>query len=92
MKKLLKKHPHEKDLITAHIVAAVESELSTAMATSKRATHRVASLFECRVGMGKLPDVRVAFRPDASGTHATVVYATTTTQKSEFTKELERFL
>ena len=92
-KRLWKKHPHDVDRIRTIVCHALENEIATGFATSKRASHLTYLghvLYECRVGLGKLPDVRVAYFVESHT--ATVVFISTTLQKSEFTHELEKML
>ena len=92
-KKVRKTHAHYFSLLKSEIERIVSKEIETGFSKSKTATRSLYNgrkVWECRVNVSALPSVRVAYA--VSGDTVSVVFLSTNIQKSEFTKELEKFL
>lgn len=92
-KVFFKKHPQIKKTAQTKIAAAITKEVETGMTKVKVATQqKVKGLpcYEMRLNLGKMGSVRIAFTVHED--HAQVYYLTTTLQKNEFSKELEKAL
>lgn len=92
-KTFFKKHPQSKKVAQTKIKSAIEKEVQTGMSKVKLATRKKINnlpCYEMRLNLGNLGSVRIAFT--VRDHQATVHYLTTTLQKSEFSKELEKVL
>lgn len=92
-KTFFKKHPEAKKIAQSKIRNAIEKEVRTGMSKVKVATRQKInglSCYEMRLNLGKVGSVRIAFT--VSDNQATVYYLTTTLQRSDFSKELEKVL
>lgn len=93
MNNLFQKHPQGKKSAQAKIGSAIKKEVQTGMSKVKLATRKKINnlpCYEMRLNLGKNGSVRIAFT--VHDNQATVYYLTTTLQKSEFSKELEKAL
>ena len=92
-KKVFKAQSHYEALLKAEIERVIAKEKATGFSKTKAASRllfRGNRLLECRVNVGALPAVRVAFAL-TEGT-AVIVFLSTDIQKSEFSKALDHFL
>lgn len=92
-KSFFKKHPQNKKVVQTKISSAIEKEVQTGMSKVKLATRKKINnlpCYEMRLNLGKAGSVRIAFT--VYDNQATVYYLTTTLQKSEFSKELDKAL
>ena len=92
-KKVFKAHSHFEPLIKAEIERVVSKERETGFSKTKsasRLTFRGQRVLECRVNVGTLPAIRVAF--SLAPETVTIVFLSTDIQKSAFSKELDAFL
>ena len=92
-KTFFKKHPHNKKIVQAKINSAIKKEVQTGMSKVKLATRKKINnlpCYEMRLNLRNIGSVRIAFTVHDNQT--TVYYLTTTLQKSEFSKELEKTL
>lgn len=92
-KAFFKKHPQIKKSAHEKISFAIEKEVRTGMAKVKLATRRKInnlSCYEMRLNLGKMGSVRIAFT--VHDEQVVVWYLSTSLQKSEFSKELEKSL
>lgn len=92
-KTFFKKHPQNKKIVQAKINSAIEKEIQTGMSKVKLATRKKINnlpCYEMRLNLRNIGSVRIAFTVHDNQT--TVYYLTTTLQKSEFSKELEKTL
>lgn len=92
-KTFFKKHPQNKKIVQAKINSAIKKEVQTGMSKVKLATRKKINNLPCykmRLNLRNIGSVRIAFTVHDNQT--TVYYLTTTLQKSEFSKELEKKL
>ena len=92
-KAVFRKHAAQREDIEAAIKRTITAQFDTDFAKTKLASRKTFEghkVYECRVNVGKLPALRVAFTL-ADGT-VTVVYLTHNIQKSDFSHEIEAFL
>ena len=92
-KTFFKKHPQNKKIVQAKINSAIKKEVQTGMSKVKLATRKKINNLPCyerRLNLRNIGSVRIAFTVHDNQT--TVYYLTTTLQKSEFSKELEKTL
>lgn len=92
-KAFFKKHPNTQKIAQNKITKAIKKEVETGMSKVKLATRqKIKELpcYEMRLNLGNIGSVRIAFTVHHQ--QATVYYLTTTLQKSEFSKELEKSL
>lgn len=92
-KAFFKKHPQIKKTAQAKITSAITKEVETDMTKVKIATQQKINglpCYEMRLNLGKIGSVRIAFTVHKD--QAQVYYLTTTLQKNEFSKELEKIL
>ncbi|MCI5826505.1 MAG: hypothetical protein MR006_07560 [Arcanobacterium sp.] len=92
-KAIFRRFSAQAETIRAAVTAQLETQISADFSKTKLASrHLFAGLrvYECRVNMGKLPALRVAFT--VRGNQATVVYMSTHIQKSDFSREVDAFL
>ena len=92
-KTFFKKHPQNKKIVQAKINSAIKKEVQTGMSKVKLATRKKINnlpCYEMRLNLRNIGSVRIAFTVHDNQT--TVYYLTTTLQKREFSKELEKTL
>ncbi len=97
-KAFFKKHPQAKKLAQTKITTAITKEVQTGMTKVKVATQQKINglpinglpCYEMRLNLGKMGSVRIAFT--VYDNQAQIHYLTTTLQKDEFSKELEKIL
>ncbi|MCK2063263.1 hypothetical protein J3997_03635 [Lactobacillus acidophilus] len=92
-KTFFKKHPQNKKIVQAKINSAIKKEVQTGMSKVKLATRKKINnlpCYEMRLNLRNIGSVRIAFTVHDNQT--TIYYLTTTLQKSEFSKELEKTL
>lgn len=92
-KTFFKKHPQNKKIVQAKINSAIKKEVQTGMSKVKLATRKKINnlpCYEMRLNLRNIGSIRIAFTVHDNQT--TVYYLTTTLQKSEFSKELEKKL
>ena len=92
-KAFFKKYPQAKKLAQTKITTAITKEVQTGMTKVKVATQQKINglpCYEMRLNLGKMGSVRIAFTVYDS--QAQIHYLTTTLQKDEFSKELEKIL
>ena len=92
-KTFFKKHPQNKKIVQAKINSAIKKEVQTGMSKVKLDTQKKINnlpCYEMRLNLRNIGSVRIAFTVHDNQT--TVYYLTTTLQKSEFSKELEKTL
>lgn len=92
-KALFRKYPAQAEMIRDAVQAQVGGQIALDFSKTKLASRRPyhgRKLYECRVNVGKLPAVRVAFA--VHGKSVAVAFMSTDIQKSVFTKELDAFL
>ena len=90
---LFKTYPHNVDEIKAAIEQQVRQQAETDFSKTKLASrlpYEGQKVYECRVNVGKLPAVRVAFT--FKGEAAYIAFASTDIQKSTFSEAVGRFL
>lgn len=93
VKRLFRKHAAQAAALQTQIAQMLAKQLETGFAKVKAASHvpfAGEKVWELRVNPAHVPPIRVAFT--RQGDQFTVVYLTHTLQKSEFTRELEKFL
>ena len=92
-KLFFKKHPQTKKVAQEKIGFAIKKEVQTGMTKVKLATRRKINnlyCYEMRLNLGKMGSVRIAFT--VHDEQVVVWYLSTSLQKSEFSKELEKSL
>lgn len=92
-KRLFKTYNHQqnsiKEAIEQQTMRKIENNFSR-IKPALRTKYNGHDIFECRVNLNHIPDIRIAFWCEQESVK--VVYATTTLTKAEFTRELEKFL
>lgn len=92
-RKVFKTYKAQMNKIKSSIEAQIEKQLDNHFAKVKVATRTLVDghkCYECRVNIGKLPNIRVAFYVE--GQEVTVVYISSTLQKDMFTHELDHLI
>lgn len=92
-RKVLHTYAHRADEIKTEVEHTIRAQIVHDFSRTKTASHipyHGMKLFECRVNVGKLPAIRVAFA--LSGDDVDVAFMTTNIQKSDFSRQLDAFL
>ncbi|MDD7464841.1 MAG: hypothetical protein PUK59_01125 [Actinomycetaceae bacterium] len=92
-KALFRRYAAQEQQLRTAIEQHIDGQIATDFVHTKLASRRLFNglkVYECRVNVGKLPALRVAFTVRTGV--ATVVYISTNIQKSEFSKEIDAFL